>query len=208
MEHEQALFRIFGKFCPEGTILYKEGEPGEEMFVVQSGTVRVGRAAPGGPAWKTLEADGLLGEEGFFRKSPRAFRAEVRKDARLIQVSDRNLDAVVRIGPEAALRMEETLFDAAASAWADLEAWTLAHAIRRVEPYLVEAGAAGVSAEHLAEQAGCESREVFRLLVELERLGGVAREGAVFRVPAVPQLEAAVRALSASGAPPPEGGAR
>jgi CRP-like cAMP-binding protein len=209
VEHEQALFRLFGKFCPEGTILYKEGEPGDEMFVVQSGTVRVGRAVPGGAAvWKTLEADGLLGEEAFFRRTPRAFRAEVRKDARLLQVSDRNLDAVVRIGPEAALRLEETLFDAGAAAWVDLETWTLAHVIRRVEPYLPEAGAAGLRADELAEQAGCESYDVFRLLVELERLGGLAREGDVFRVPGAPQLAAAVRALTASGASAPAGAPR
>jgi len=37
MGAEETLFQRFGKEFPKGTVLFREGEPGKEMFVLQSG---------------------------------------------------------------------------------------------------------------------------------------------------------------------------
>ena len=34
---DQALFERFGRGATAGTVLFREGEPGQEMFVIQSG---------------------------------------------------------------------------------------------------------------------------------------------------------------------------
>jgi CRP-like cAMP-binding protein len=102
VDREQVLFRLFGKYCPEGTILYTEGSPGQEMFVIQSGAVRLGSARPGGRPAALLGPGDLLGEGSFSGQAARSDRAEVVRDARLIQVNDRTLGAVVRHGPQTA----------------------------------------------------------------------------------------------------------
>jgi CRP-like cAMP-binding protein len=43
MSAEEALFQRFGKEIPVGTVLVREGEPGKEMYVIQSGKVRISK---------------------------------------------------------------------------------------------------------------------------------------------------------------------
>ena len=44
MSAEDALFQRFGKEFPKSTVLFREGESGKEMYVLQAG-----RAMAGGP---------------------------------------------------------------------------------------------------------------------------------------------------------------
>ena len=41
MSAEEALFQRFGKDIPKGTALFREGDPGKEMYVLQSGKVAI-----------------------------------------------------------------------------------------------------------------------------------------------------------------------
>ena len=43
MGAEEALFLRFGKEVPKGTLLFREGELGKEMFVLQSGKVAISK---------------------------------------------------------------------------------------------------------------------------------------------------------------------
>ena len=121
MDREPVLFRLFGKYCPEGTILYTEGSPGRELYVIQSGAVRLGAARPGGRPAALLGPGDLLGEESFFVQAARSNRAEVVQNARLIQVDDRTLGAVVRHGPQTARLIFEQLLTLAQSARSELD---------------------------------------------------------------------------------------
>jgi len=38
---DDQLFQRFGKEFPKGTVLFREGEPGRDMYVVQHGRVNV-----------------------------------------------------------------------------------------------------------------------------------------------------------------------
>jgi len=121
VDREQVLFRLFGKYCPEGTILYTEGSPGQELYVVQSGAVRLGAARPEGRSSSLLGPGDILGEGSFFGPAARPDRAEVVRDARLIQVNDRNLGAVVRHSPQTAHMIFERLLALTRNARNDLE---------------------------------------------------------------------------------------
>ena len=182
MDPEQVLFRLFGKYCPEGTILFTEGSPGQELYVIQSGAVRAGAARPEGAA-ALLGPGSLLGEESFFVQAPHAARAEVVQDARLIQVNDRTLAAVVRHGPDTALTIFEKLLALSGSARGDLSRWTIGQLVPRLAPSLAEAAGAGVEAAALAERSGLTESDVSLVLEELQRRGCLVREGTSYRAP-------------------------
>ncbi|MEM6732872.1 MAG: cyclic nucleotide-binding domain-containing protein, partial [Myxococcota bacterium] len=40
---DDKLYERFGKQMPPGTVLFREGESGKEMYVVQSGRVRISK---------------------------------------------------------------------------------------------------------------------------------------------------------------------
>lgn len=202
MDHDQALFRLFGKYCPEGTIIANEGTPGDEMLLIRSGAVRVGGARQHERSGATLVAGEVLGEEAFFARAPRVLRAEAAQDTRLLQVNDRNLEAVVRHGPEEAFGMLQKLFALAAAARRDLDAWILTAVLRRAEPSLLAFGAAGFTGDELAEQTGLEAADAVRLLLALERTGGVVRTGPTFRIPDPERFARAAHALFAAGSGP------
>ena len=43
MGAEETLFQRFGKELSKGTVLFREGDPGKEMYVLQSGKVAISR---------------------------------------------------------------------------------------------------------------------------------------------------------------------
>jgi len=199
VDHEQALFRLFGKYCPEGTILSAEGSPGQDMYLIQSGAVRLGAARPDGGGALVLGPGDLLGEGSFFVRAPRSNRAEVVQDARLIQVNDRTLDAVVRHGHQTAQKIFEQLLSLTRSASGELELWTVAQLLPRIAPNLAEVGDGGVDAAELAERSGLAEADVLTVLEELRQRGCLIREGPRYRAPDAALLQRAIDGFTAAG---------
>lgn len=201
MDRDQVLFRLFGKFCPEGTILYTEGSEGEELYLIQSGAVRLSSAhADAAPS--LLGPGDLLGEEAFFGHSTRTARAEIVKDCRLLQVSDRTLGALVRHGPDTARHLLDRLLALACRARGDLEAWGIGHLLPRLVPDLLEAAHGPFAAADLAERSGLSESDARLVLEDLRRSGCLVREGSRYRAPDHGKLQRAIDGLSAAGGPP------
>lgn len=202
LDREQVLFRLFGKYCPEGTILFAESMTGEELYVVQSGTVRLRRSgAPAGSGEVRGPGD-ILGEEAFFGRAPRRRRAEIIKDSRLLLVNDRTLDAVVRHGPEIAVIVTERLLNLAQDAQRGLEAWVLAHRLARAEPHLRGAGAGPLRPESLAESSGLSTPDAGSVLHELASRGALASAADGYRVADPAAFDRVVREIAAAGTEP------
>ncbi len=183
MDRDQVLFRLFGKYCPEGTILYTEGSPGQELYIIQSGAVRLGAAQPEGGRAEILGPGELLGEGAFFVQAPRSSRAECVRDARLIQVSDRTLDAVVRHDPQTARKLFEQLLALTKSARGELALWTIGQLLPRIAPNLAEAASAGLLPADVAERSGLAESDAVLVLEELRRRGCLVREGPRYLAP-------------------------
>jgi CRP-like cAMP-binding protein len=167
--------------------------------VIQSGAVRLGSArAPEAAA--VLGPGDLLGEEGFFGRAPRAARAEAIQDTRLIQVSDRTLDAVVRHGPETARQIVERLLVLVDSARAEILAWSADHLLPRVAPHLVAAPGAPLTPGELAEHSGVSEADARVVLEELVRRGQLTRDAAGYRAPDGAKLQRFVDGVLAGGA--------
>ena len=199
MDREQVLFRLFGKFYSEGTILYTEGSPGQELYVIQSGAVRLGAPPPEGKQAALLGPGAVIGEGSFLVRFPHSSRAEVVRDARLIQVNDRTLDAVVRHGPRTARMIFEHLLGLTESAGSDLALWTIGQLLPRVAPNLTDAAVSGVVPAELAEHSSLAESEVLLVLEELRQRGCLVREGPKYRAPDAGLLRREVEGFSAAG---------
>lgn len=199
MDRDQVLFRLFGKYCPEGTILATEGSPGQELFFIQSGAVRLGAARADEGRGVLLGPGDLIGEGSFFPRAPRSTRAEVVREARLVQITDRTLDGLVRHGPHAVLRIFEQLLALTETAGNQLTLWTIGQLLRRIAPNLIAAAGAGIVPADLAENSGLVEADVLLVLEELRRRGCLIREGPRYRAADIELLQREIDGFTPGG---------
>jgi CRP/FNR family transcriptional regulator, cyclic AMP receptor protein len=110
MANGDQLFARFGKSCPAGTVLFREGEVGDRMFVVQSGKVRISkRGSNGDKVLAVLGAGEFLGEMAILNNKTRTGTAVVVEDARLLVIDGRTFEAMVVGNTEIAVRLIKKL---------------------------------------------------------------------------------------------------
>lgn len=78
--------------CPEGTEIIREGEQGEDLFLVYSGKVSVSR---GGQVVAELGSGSVIGEIGFLTRKPRSATVRAADSAEILRIGSfgRFLDA-------------------------------------------------------------------------------------------------------------------
>ena len=93
-----------------GTVLFEEGQPGDYMYVVQSGEVEIRRTVGETERVLAVLTPGeFLGEMAILNGRPRSATAVVRSDARLMVIEGKTFEAMLRARPEIALRIIKTL---------------------------------------------------------------------------------------------------
>ncbi len=91
---------------PAGSFVFREGERGEEMYIIQEGEVElVKQFGPEEKRLMALEAGDFFGEMAMLESRPRSASARVLKDARLLPVDASTFDQMLREYPEVAVRM-------------------------------------------------------------------------------------------------------
>lgn len=164
---EEPLTQRFSREFPRGTVLFREGEPGREMFVVQSGKVAISLAAGGREKVVALLGQGeFLGEMSLLSSRPRSATATVAEDARLLVIDPRTFDAMIRGNAEIAVRMIKKLADRLHEADDQIELLLHPDAAGRVVHWLARQ----------VERLGPGPRQVAVGPVELARQVGVAPE--------------------------------
>lgn len=89
-----------------GTVLFREGELGEEMFVVQAGTVEITRqVGERRQVLATLGPGEFFGEMAIINNRPRSATATVLEPARLLVVDSAKFEAMLRARTEIAVRL-------------------------------------------------------------------------------------------------------
>src|SRR3954465_6486113 len=104
------LFARFGREFQPGEVLFREGESGEVMFVIQSGAVRITKEV-GGEA-KVLAVLGpgeFLGEMAILKGKPRPAPATVGEAAGCLVIEAKTLESMVARNSEIALRLIKKL---------------------------------------------------------------------------------------------------
>src|SRR5919204_653766 len=85
MAGEDALFQRFGREFRRGDVLFREGEPGKEMYVIQAGKVNITKTVrETEKILATLGAGEFFGEMSILNNKPRSAGAVVAEDANLL----------------------------------------------------------------------------------------------------------------------------
>jgi CRP/FNR family cyclic AMP-dependent transcriptional regulator len=96
----------FAREFPAGFVLFREGEPGEVMYVLQSGAVRITKQTKtGGRDLALLGRGDFVGEMALLNGKPRSATATVVEDARCLVLDKDTLESMMRHSPEIALRL-------------------------------------------------------------------------------------------------------
>jgi CRP/FNR family transcriptional regulator, cyclic AMP receptor protein len=171
MSAEDALFQRFGKEFPKATVLFREGETGKEMYVLQAGQVTITKKVR--DEVKTLAVLGpgeFFGEMALIANKPRNATATVAEPARLLVIDPKTFEGMIRSNAEIAVRMIKKLAERLSEADTQIETLLLADPGSRVVHHLL-------SAAQTRGRAAEEGVEIDLHLKELPRLTGVGEPG-------------------------------
>lgn len=100
----------FARDVPAGTVLFREGEQGEEMYVVQSGSVEIRRSLGNSDQLlAVLEAGEFFGEMALVTGRARSATAVAIEDSKLLVIDPRTFEDMLRAKAEVAARMIRSL---------------------------------------------------------------------------------------------------
>ena len=106
------LLRQFGKRVKEGTILFKEGEPGASMYVVHRGKVKISKLVDGQPTLLAVMTDGqFFGEMAILNRDARSATATAVMDTELLEIPSAGFELLMQKSPEIALQMVKAFSD-------------------------------------------------------------------------------------------------
>ncbi len=137
---DDQLFQRFGKEFAQGTVLFREGEPGKEMYVVQQGRIHVSKQV--GDVEKILATLGpgeFVGEMSILNNKPRSATATCADACKLLVIDAKTFEAMIRGNAEIAIRMIKKLSDRLAEANEQIENLLFADASSRVVHFLATA---------------------------------------------------------------------
>ena len=104
-----ALDRFARNFAA-GTVLFEEGQPGDDMYIVVAGEVEIRRqVGESERVLAVLPAGEFFGEMAILNARPRSATAVVRSAARLLVIEGKTFEAMLRARPEVALRIIKSL---------------------------------------------------------------------------------------------------
>ena len=139
MGAEETLFQRFGKEFAKGTVLFREGEAGKDMYVLQSGRIAISKRVR--DVEKTLAVLGpgeFFGEMAIIANKPRNATASVAEDAKLLVIDSKTFEAMIRGNAEIAVRMIKKLAERLSEADAQIENLLMSDPASRVVHYLIQ----------------------------------------------------------------------
>jgi CRP-like cAMP-binding protein len=181
MSAEEALFQRFGKDIPKGTVLFREGDPGKEMYVIQSGKVAISKKVRDVEKVLALLGPGeFFGEMAIISNKPRNASAIIEEEARLLVIDPRTFESMIRGNAEIAVRMIKKLSARLGQANAQVETLLkqdlnhrIVHELRVLADAQGQPDGPGVridiSIEELAVAVGAKPKEVRDGLDRLEK---------------------------------------
>jgi len=95
---------------PMGDIIFSDGEIGNEMFIIQSGTVEILKQIGGETRiLATLEKGDFFGEMSVLEDFPRIASARAKTDVELVRINGATFDTMIKSNTEIAVRMMRKL---------------------------------------------------------------------------------------------------
>jgi len=176
---ESQLYERFGRSYPTGTVLFREGDVGREMFVLQAGRVQLTRRIRNDEKIIAVLPPGeFFGEMAIVNNRPRSATATVIEDARALVIDSRTFEAMIRGNTEIAVRLIKKLAGRLEQANQQIEILLLrdtnhrvVQLLRRLAESIGQPDAPGVhidvSAAEIADRAGMTDFEVSEVIGRL-----------------------------------------
>jgi len=99
-----------GKIYADGEVIFKEGEKGETMYVIQAGEVRITKKLVSDHTTiATLRPGEIFGEMALFDKLPRSATAMASGEARVLSIDKKKLFSTISHDPTLAFKIIETM---------------------------------------------------------------------------------------------------
>jgi CRP-like cAMP-binding protein len=137
------LLETYAEDYAAGAVLFREGDPGDVMYVIQTGSIEIYRQIKEQDRiLAVLPAGEFFGEMAIVNNRPRSATAVVRTDARLLVINGHTFEAMLRGKTEIAVRMIKTMAQRLERANRQVEVLLLQDANHRVVQCL----------RHLAEE--------------------------------------------------------
>lgn len=88
----------------QGQVLFREGDQGDEMYVVWRGTILISKAVTGRveQILDRATSGDFLGEMSLFDRSPRSATIQAETDTTLLALDRNNLNLLIEVNPRAA----------------------------------------------------------------------------------------------------------
>lgn len=188
MKKDSLTMRASREF-PVGEVLFREGDAGSEMYVIQSGRVRVTKKVAGGDFPIAMLGRGeFLGEMAILNNKPRTATATVVEPASCLVIDAKTLESMITNNSEIAMRLVKKL--AARLDAADALVQILMHpdpkarvlmGLRRHAEAFGEQTEEGIRLDlptsTLAREVGADVEQVDEVLARLRRLRIVSDDG-------------------------------
>jgi CRP-like cAMP-binding protein len=167
------MFAKFGKRFPTGTVLFREGDRGEEMYILQSGKVKISKKIRGvEKTLATLEKGEFFGEMAILNDKPRSASAETIDDCDMLVIDRKTFETLLRSNVEIAIRFIKRLADRLRETNDQMEALMIRDNTSRLVSLLAKQvkekkGAVSISIDELAGLAGIEGSQAKLILEKL-----------------------------------------
>ncbi|MCL4479848.1 MAG: Crp/Fnr family transcriptional regulator [Deltaproteobacteria bacterium] len=146
---EDELFNRFGKEFPKGTILFKEGDTGDDMYIVNTGKVKIYKEVSGAEkVLAMLGASDFFGEMSLLNKKPRSASAMVEESSKILVINNNTFDTMIRNNGEIAIRIIRILAKRLEDADTQITNLMIKDAGQRVVVTLLKLGESGTGAEN------------------------------------------------------------
>ncbi|MGE5808337.1 MAG: Crp/Fnr family transcriptional regulator [Nitrospirota bacterium] len=99
-----------GRVYKDGEVIFKEGDIGDVMYSIQSGTVKISRLSGGKEQTLVILGGGdLFGEMALFDRKPRSATATALSEARVLGIDKKKLFASISRDPTLVFKLIEIM---------------------------------------------------------------------------------------------------
>jgi CRP-like cAMP-binding protein len=99
-----------GRLYDDNEVIVREGDVGEEMFVIQTGKVKITKnVSDGEMTLAVLESGEIFGEMALFDKKPRSANAVAAGQARVLSIDKRKLFKTINRDPTLVFKILTTM---------------------------------------------------------------------------------------------------
>ena len=100
----------FNRFYPKDTMVFSEGMPGSELYIIQKGSVKITKIMDNNEVLlAVLKAGDIFGEMAILENKPRSASAVAFEDAYLFAVNKANFERMVQTQPQIVTRLTTLL---------------------------------------------------------------------------------------------------